>query len=101
MFCLCSALNSLTDATKKKLIEKEEKRKMLLQLHESVQALSTNDMLKLFYDDMQGRLIEQGKNAQKNPGRGCEENIIENYIQEFTSLVADSPIMKVQLLNDQ
>lgn len=99
--CLCSALNSLPDATKEKLIETEEKRKKLMQLHKSVQALSTNDMLKLFYDDTQGRSVDQGKNAQINPQRDFKRNVLENYVQEFSLLVGDSPGIKVPLVTDQ
>lgn len=96
-----SALASLPDAVREKLMEIEEKRKRMQHLHESVQRLSTNDMLKLFYDDLQGKSSDQGKNAQINCQRGSEENVLENYVQEFSLLVGDSPIIKVQLVNDE
>ncbi|KAL2491708.1 Essential protein Yae1 [Abeliophyllum distichum] len=46
-----SAMNCLSNELKERLVETEEKRHKLKQLHESVLSLSTSDALKLFHEE--------------------------------------------------
>ncbi|KAL3523205.1 hypothetical protein ACH5RR_016039 [Cinchona calisaya] len=99
-----SALACLPDALKERLVETEDKRNKLQHLHESVSAISTTDALKLFHHHcLNNRLTEQEENTQTSPQTGdlhgqCpDENILENYIQEFNSLVLGFSAIKVHL----
>ncbi|KAL3537644.1 hypothetical protein ACH5RR_001010 [Cinchona calisaya] len=101
-----SALACLPDALKERFVETEDKRNKLQHLHESVSAMSTTDALKLFHHHcLNNRLTEQEENTQTSPQRGylhgqCpDENILENYIQEFNSLVPEYSAIKVSRMS--
>ncbi|GMY22640.1 yae1 domain-containing protein 1 [Fagus crenata] len=103
-----SALASLPDELKEKLIETQEKRNEFKGLYESVHSISTADALRLFNDDFIAKKAqEQSENAEASshvPGlqeQSSDCSRLENYFGELQSLLSESPALKVHFLVDK
>ncbi|XP_027163463.1 protein YAE1-like isoform X1 [Coffea eugenioides] len=98
-----SAWVCLPDGVKEGLVETEEKRNKLRQLHESVRGISATDALKLFHDHLNNNLMEHGENAETGSNTGdlraqCSgANVIEHYVREFNLLLVQCSAMDVHL----
>lgn len=103
-----SALASLPDGLKEKLIETQEKRNEFRGLYESVHSISTADALRLFNDDiLSKKALERSENAEASshvPGlqeQSSDCSRLENYFKELQSLLSDSPALKGHFLLDE
>ncbi|XP_027114060.1 uncharacterized protein [Coffea arabica] len=98
-----SAWVCLPDGVKERLVETEEKRNKLRQLHESVRGISATDALRLFHDHLNNNLMEHGENAETSSNAGdlhaqCSgANVIEHYVREFNLLLVQCSAMDVHL----
>ncbi|KAG2671765.1 hypothetical protein I3760_13G010600 [Carya illinoinensis] len=97
-----SALASLPDGLKERLIETQEKRDEFRVLYESVRSISTVDALRLFNDDLVAKKALEGSENSEASSRlpslqeqssGC--NRLENYFVELQSLLSDCPTLDV------
>lgn len=92
-----SALACLPDGLRETLIENQEKRSKLQELHKSVQSISTTDALKLFYDDIKTKeAVEQSE----TPEQSSNPDPLGNHFAELLSLLESSDI-KVQSAVDK
>lgn len=93
-----SALANLPNELKMKLVEKDEVRGEFLNLHGAVESISTEDALKLFYQDIQRAKqteqrsgVEFGSSAtdQSSP----EHSALDNHFGKLELLLKQSPVV--------
>ncbi|WOG91081.1 hypothetical protein DCAR_0310329 [Daucus carota subsp. sativus] len=98
-----SALASLPGAAGKMLVKSEEKQNKFLQLHKSVDSISTSDALKLFRDDKCNKLEKERAPAvptsqkDKEPVAGSNDNLLETLFEDIEALIFGSPALEVNL----
>ncbi|KAL1822513.1 hypothetical protein ACET3Z_009291 [Daucus carota] len=98
-----SALASLPGAAGKMLVKSEEKQNKFLQLHKSVDSISTSDALKLFHDDMCNKLEKERAPAvptsqkDKEIVTGSNDNLLETLFEDIEALILGSPALEVNL----
>lgn len=97
-----SALASLPDGLKERLIEAQEKRDEFKVLYDSVHSRSTADALRLFNDDIVAKkALERSEHAEDSSHvAGMQEQRsdcgrLENYFGELQALLSESPALKV------
>ncbi|CAA3022583.1 Hypothetical predicted protein [Olea europaea subsp. europaea] len=91
-----SALNCLPNELKERLVETEEERDKLKQLHKSVNSLSTSDALKLFHEEQTRTPAMQ----TENPKPDCtqiSDGVLKNYYKELQSLINETPAIEACL----
>lgn len=92
----------LPGGLKEKLVESEDTRNKFQLLHESVQAISTTDALKLFYEDHKRKSAEQNDGAEASSTSADlkhqnDDSIFNNYSGQLRSILNDSPLIGVHL----
>ncbi|KAL2478633.1 Essential protein Yae1 [Forsythia ovata] len=92
-----SAMNCLPDELKKRLVETEEKRRKLKQLHESVHSLSTSDALKLFHEEQTRTSAIHNENPNPDCTQISDEGVLKNYYKELQSFIIETPAIEVRL----
>ncbi|KZV31267.1 hypothetical protein F511_13061 [Dorcoceras hygrometricum] len=103
---ITSALAFLPHGLKQKIVETEEARNKFQRLYESVNSLSTTDALKLFHEYQKRKPENQNEAANLFPSDGDLDNrirdihVLQNYYRELRSLVDESSLMDVTIIND-
>lgn len=92
-----SAMNCLPNELKERLVETEEKRNMLKQLHESVHSLSTSDALKLFHEEQTRTSAIPNENTNPDITQISDEGVLENYYKELQSFISETTAIEVCL----
>ncbi|XP_074269368.1 uncharacterized protein LOC141592542 isoform X2 [Silene latifolia] len=90
-----SALAHLPDEVKKKLVEEEEVRKEFLNLHDQVDAIATDDALKLYYDKIKREKSgEQSNSVDSDPSRTQQSDCVglETYVGKLELLLQKMPL---------
>ncbi|CAI0560270.1 unnamed protein product [Linum tenue] len=92
-----SALSSLPDGLKEKLVQPEEKREKFHELYESVNSITTTNALKLFHEDVlaeeaAGKKIKQSETGAE-PQKGSSSHL-GIYVEELQSLLRDYPAIQ-------
>lgn len=90
-------MNCLPNELKERLVETEEKRNKLKQLHESVHSLSTSDALKLFHEEHTRTSAMQHENSNTDITQISDVVVLINYYKELQSFISETPAMKVCL----
>ncbi|KAL2514638.1 uncharacterized protein Fot_28609 [Forsythia ovata] len=72
---------------KERLVEKEEKRHKLKQLHESVHSLSTSDALKLFHEEQTRTSAVHNENPNPDCTQISDEGVLKIIIKSFNHLL--------------
>lgn len=101
---LCSAFAALPNELKEMLVETQENRNKFQSLYTSVHSLSTNNVLRLYHDDiMASKAVGHSDNAESSSNvvglqeqsSGCSH--LENHIVELQSLLLETPAVQVHL----
>ena len=85
------------------MVKSEEKQNKFLQLHKSVDSISTSDALKLFHDDTCNKLEKERAPAVptsqkgKEPVTGSNDNLLETLFEDIEALIFGSPALEVNL----
>ncbi|KAG6406230.1 hypothetical protein SASPL_133829 [Salvia splendens] len=96
---ISSAMASLPSALKEKLVETEETRKRIQQLHESVQCISSAESLKLFYEEQKRKSLKQetAEPRSSETNQSSDAGVLENYKVQLQSILHESPLIEGHL----
>ncbi|MCD7449723.1 hypothetical protein HAX54_001290 [Datura stramonium] len=93
---ITSALVSLPDGLKERMVDTKEIQNKFHHLHESVQSRSTAEMLKVFHGYLSKKSEESGKNDNSSSylvdsnDLSSNDSLLENYQKELQSLIDES-----------
>lgn len=90
---------SLPSSLKEKLVESEETRKRIQQLHESVQCISSTESLKLFYEEQRRKSLKQetAEHSSSETNQNSDAGVLENYQVQLQSILHESPLVEGHL----
>ncbi|GAB4827625.1 hypothetical protein Ancab_034509 [Ancistrocladus abbreviatus] len=95
------ALAFLPEQLREKMIETEEHRLEFQSLGESARSISTQDVLKLFHEDLQTKKLEtQSGNAEGQPNQSHDCSFIASYFGKLQLLIHESPALSVHMETD-
>lgn len=101
-----SALACLPDGLRDKIVESKEERDKFESLYESVHSISTMDALKSFHDSFVAkRPAEYDEGAEASADVADPEvkssNVLQNFSEEFKSLILKTPEIEVNFMIDK
>ncbi|XP_042006996.1 uncharacterized protein LOC121755701 isoform X2 [Salvia splendens] len=92
-------VRGISSALKEKLVESEETRKRIQQLHESVQCISSTESLKLFYEEQRRKSLKQETTEHSSSGtnQSLDAGVLESYQVQLQSILHESPLVEGHL----